>query len=80
MESSYSKQLEELLNEDLHNIIDRERTSFDEVVKPFGESLILFGAGQLGRKVLNILRFAGIDPLAFTDNDQNLWDNNNRKH
>jgi FkbM family methyltransferase len=74
MESSYSKQLEELLNGDLQNIIDRERTSFDEIVKPFGDSLILFGAGQLGRKVLNVLRLAGIDPLAFADNDQNLWD------
>lgn len=74
MDSLYSKQLEELLSEDLQNIIDREKNSFDEIVKPFGDSLILFGAGQLGRKVLNVLRSAGINPLAYTDNNQNLWD------
>jgi len=74
MKSSYLRQLDELLSEDLQNIIDREKESFDKLVKPFGNSLILFGAGQLGRKVLNVLRSAGINPLAFTDNDQNLWD------
>ncbi|HUN53777.1 MAG TPA: FkbM family methyltransferase [Smithella sp.] len=74
MESSYSKQLEKLLGEDLQTIIDREKTRFDEVVKLFGDSLILYGAGQLGRKVLNVLRSAGISPLAFTDSNQNLWD------
>jgi FkbM family methyltransferase len=73
MEPTYSKQLEELLNEDLQNIIDREKISFDEIVEPFGDSLILLGAGQLGRKVLNVLRSAGINPLAFADNNQNLW-------
>jgi FkbM family methyltransferase len=34
---------------------------------------VLFGAGNLGRKVLRILRNAGAPPLAFCDNDTSLW-------
>lgn len=44
------------------------------VAAPQLERLILFGAGGLGRKVLQGIRANGIDPLAFCDNNQNLWD------
>ncbi len=33
----------------------------------------MFGAGHVGRKTLTGLRKAGIEPLAFIDNDARLW-------
>ena len=40
---------------------------------PFNNSLVLFGAGNLGRKTLRGLRSAGIEPLGFADNNPALW-------
>jgi len=51
----------------------RERTAFDDIAGPFSERLVLFGAGPLGKGIVAGLRRAGIEPLAFTDNNQNLW-------
>ena len=46
---------------------------FDELAAPHGRSLVIFGAGGLGRKVLSGLRQVGIEPLAFADNNSRLW-------
>ena len=51
----------------------REREAFDNIAGPFGERLVLFGAGPLGKGVLAGLRRAGIEPLSFADNNQKLW-------
>src|SRR5208282_2507626 len=37
------------------------------------QQLVLFGAGGLGRKTLAGLRNAGVEPLAFADNNPALW-------
>lgn len=50
--------------------VDREeRTLFDELAGGPGADLLLFGAGNLGRYTLCALRRAGVEPLAFVDND-----------
>ncbi len=76
-ENTYSQSLEiqlnELLDESLDLVTHRENTTFDELTKPFGNRIVLFGAGGLGRKTLSGLRKAGIEPLAFTDNNSKLW-------
>jgi FkbM family methyltransferase len=51
----------------------RERRAFDDLASPLGHKLVLFGAGPLGRSVLGGLRKAGVEPLAFADNNRNLW-------
>jgi FkbM family methyltransferase len=51
----------------------RERSTFDNLAGPYEEKLVLFGAGPLGRGVLAGLRKAGVEPLAFADNNRNLW-------
>ena len=51
----------------------RERNAFDNIAGPFHERLVLFGAGPLGRGILAGLRNVGVEPLAFADNNQNLW-------
>ena len=40
---------------------------------PYEQRLVLFGAGNLGKKALWVLREQGIEPLAFTDNSARLW-------
>lgn len=51
----------------------RERRAFDDLARPLGERLVLFGAGPLGKSVLAGLRKAGVEPLAFADNKRDLW-------
>jgi FkbM family methyltransferase len=52
---------------------DRERSAFDKLLADCGNRLVLFGAGNLGRKVLQCLRSTGIEPLAFADNSESKW-------
>lgn len=70
---TYSSQLEQLLSEDVTAANAREQSAFDQAVAPFEKSLVLFGAGNLGKKLLRGLRSIGINPLAFADNNSNLW-------
>jgi FkbM family methyltransferase len=51
----------------------RELSAFDALAGPLGERLVLFGAGPLGKSVLAGLRKAGLEPLAFADNNHDLW-------
>jgi FkbM family methyltransferase len=52
--------------------VHREKAAFDSMIAPFTD-LVLFGAGPLGRSILEGLRKAGVNPLAFADNNPNLW-------
>lgn len=70
---SPESQIEELLNESVESARARERSTFDESTAPFQNKLVLFGAGNLGRKVQRVLRNHGIEPLAFCDNKAALW-------
>src|SRR3954453_6466881 len=72
-EINLREQIETLLSEGSAGAIRRERTSFDELAGPFGKSLVLFGAGGIGRKTLAGLRKLGIEPLAFADNNEKLY-------
>jgi FkbM family methyltransferase len=62
-------QLEDILREDLATVRSREKIEFDQLIAPFNQSIVLFGAGNLGRQVLAQLREEGIEPLAFADNN-----------
>ncbi len=54
-------------------VLHREQYAFDEQTAPFEKSLVLFGAGGLGKRTLAGLRRLGIEPLAFADNNPFLW-------
>ncbi len=75
--SSGVDQLENILRrieaEPASTVQARERGLFDDLAGPLGNKLVLFGAGPLGRGILDGLRKAGIEPLAFADNNRNLW-------
>lgn len=73
MTDAYRTELEELLSEPIEHVRERERTEFDRQLADAGGHVVLFGAGNFGKKVLACLRKAGIEPLAFSDNGQNKW-------
>jgi len=73
MNDFWEKELEHLLDEAVSSVGEREQTAFDRLVSPFGNSIVLFGAGNLGRKIANRLRQEGINPIAFADNNAKLW-------
>jgi FkbM family methyltransferase len=68
-----SGELETLLAQSTESICRIETRRFDELAGPYSRSLVLYGAGGLGRKTLHGLRKIGIEPLAFTDNNPNLY-------
>jgi FkbM family methyltransferase len=71
---SLEAELDCMLDEDILIVKEREQTAFDRLTAPFGKSLVLFGAGSLGRQALAELCRNGIVPLAFADNNPEKWD------
>jgi FkbM family methyltransferase len=69
----YLSELDRLLSEPLSSVRDRERSAFDKLLAGCQNRLVLFGAGNLGRKVLQCVRSIGVEPLAFADNSQSKW-------
>jgi FkbM family methyltransferase len=70
----FEKELDELLKEDITSVRKRASTAFDtceQKIKAHG--IILFGCGLFGKKILKGLRAIGIEPLGFSDNNQNIW-------
>jgi FkbM family methyltransferase len=62
-----------LLAEGMEAARERERHAFDELAGDVSDSIILFGAGGLGRRCLAGLRRSGLEPQAFADNNPRLW-------
>ncbi|MFZ3211174.1 MAG: FkbM family methyltransferase [Terriglobales bacterium] len=65
--------LERIQAEPLETVRSRQKAAFDQIAGPHRDKLILFGAGPLGRDTLRGLRKAGVEPLAFADNNRRLW-------
>jgi FkbM family methyltransferase len=65
--------LDRLLSEPLSRVREREKSAFDTLLAGCNNRLVLFGAGNLGRKVLQCVRSIGVEPLAFADNSQSKW-------
>ena len=72
----YLVELDRLLREPLSSVRDRENSAFDKLLADCESRLVLFGAGNLGRKVLRCIRRTGVEPLAFADNSQSKWGSN----
>ncbi len=72
-QASVGDELEALFKEPIASVYAREQTTFEGLTSPFERSLVLFGAGRLGRETLAGLRRIGIQPLAFADNSPALW-------
>lgn len=66
-------ELERLLSEPLSSVREREKSAFDKLLADSRNRVVLFGAGNLGRRALKSLRSIGVEPLAFADNGQSKW-------
>src|SRR5690242_14064017 len=71
--SDLKSELANLLSEPAAAAAERARDAFDNLVGSAGETLVLHGAGNLGRRTVVRLRAIGIEPLAFCDNNPALW-------
>jgi FkbM family methyltransferase len=71
---SYHDTLNQILSNQVDSVINRQRSIIDQIILPYGNNFVLFGAGRLGQSVLATLRRNGILPLAFVDNNPQLWD------
>lgn len=69
--ASYEQCVRGLLAADAAEVRQWECTAFDRLSE--GRRLVLCGAGGLGRKTLRGLRAAGVEPIAFADNNRGLW-------
>ena len=54
-------------------MIARERSTFDRLTSPLSDSIVLFGAGHLGKYIATGLAKAGIRIRAFADNNPKMW-------
>ncbi len=70
---SLESRLDGYLRESVEAAQRREQSAFDELACPYERSLVLFGAGGLGKRTLAGLRRVGIEPRAFCDNSPGLW-------
>jgi FkbM family methyltransferase len=65
--------VQDLLVEGVAAARERELRAFDDLAGRARGSIVLFGAGGLGRRCLAGLRRHGIEPVAFADNNSRLW-------
>jgi FkbM family methyltransferase len=72
-ENQLIAEVEQILSEGPSSAEDRARRAFDEAAGPNRRSIVLFGAGSIGRLTLSGLRKAGVEPVAFADNNPQLW-------
>jgi FkbM family methyltransferase len=60
--------LNALLDQDRQGVLEKEAHLFDEMTGGGAGSIVLFGAGGLGRKTLAGLSGTGLEPICFADN------------
>lgn len=66
-------ELREMLGEPLADAREREQRLVRELEAQPKTPIVLFGAGNLGRRTLSVLRAHGHDVAAFIDNDTARW-------
>lgn len=65
--------LHEILAEPVSRVKERERTVLGRLLAELSNRCVLLGAGSMGHRALTALRSIGVHPLAFSDNNPNLW-------
>jgi FkbM family methyltransferase len=73
IEQDLKRDLWEVLNQEAETVSRRMREEYDRMAGRKAESIVLCGAGVVGKLALQGLRRAGIEPRAFMDNNPLLW-------
>jgi FlaA1/EpsC-like NDP-sugar epimerase len=68
-----SETIAELLQEPLESVTYREQHSSEDLLSTRRNRVVLFGAGNLGRRAAEALREIEVQQLAMTDNNQTRW-------
>jgi FkbM family methyltransferase len=71
--NALEQRLDQLLAETSSSVLQREAHALEEKIGSLDTPFLLFGAGHLGRKVLKKLTTIGKRPVAFIDNNAQLW-------
>jgi len=71
---SYQSMLDQILSNQINDLICRQRSRMGQILSSDDNNFVLFGAGRLGRNVLASLRNINIQPVAFADNNPQLWE------
>lgn len=71
--TTFEIQLEKLLKKDPIALVNTQKAAFKQLTSETGKRYVLFGSGRLGQITLAGLRKAGIEPMAFADNNSRLW-------
>src|SRR5205085_4889 len=71
---SLQELLAELRSESPEQMEERTAGAFDRIAGPYSDKVLIFGTGYLGKLALSGLRNAGVEPVAFCDNNSRLWD------
>lgn len=72
-DAELEREISALLAEGVAGARQRETALFDQLTALHSRELVLFGAGNLGRRTLRGLRKIGIEPLCFIDNNEARW-------
>src|SRR5579871_3818227 len=64
--------LQELGSESIDGARLRSEQAFDRIAAPFENRIVIFGTGYLGKLAAQGVRAAGLQPLAFCDNNSQL--------
>jgi FkbM family methyltransferase len=67
-------QLDNILAMNADVLVERQKLAFGRLIGGIGPRYVLFGGGPLGQVALQGLRKAGVEPLAFADNNPGLWE------
>lgn len=65
--------LKELIAESPEHTARRMDEAYERAAPSTTNKMVIFGAGQLGRYLLSPLSSAGVEPMAFCDNNARLW-------
>jgi FkbM family methyltransferase len=73
MSGDTANDLDQLLNESPEQARRREGCAFDDLIGGSDDNIVLFGAGNLGRRTLAGLRKLGFNPRCFVDSSPSRW-------
>lgn len=73
MKPMNAESLAELLQEPIDSVKRRERCTLENLLRERENRVVLFGAGNLGKKSAAALHGIGINALAFSDNNEQRW-------
>ena len=65
--------LREILTESVSDVMEREASALDRILRAHQNRVVIFGCGTLGKRALELLREIGVNPLALCDSNPSRW-------